>query len=242
MIDKSSTTPLYLQLVEIILEQIKSGTYNEGEKIPSERELSETFSISRATVRQALSELEKQKDIYKIHGKGNFVSTHKINQDLNGFYSFSDEMIKLGKIPGNKILNLILKEAGNIIATKLNIHPNDKIFILNRVRLADNEALMYETTYLPQWRFEEISENDIELNGLYNLMKNKYNVSISYAEESFSPCILNENDSLFLNAVPGDCGMILERYTFEKNSVIEYTKSIVKGNSFKYKVRLNNFI
>ena len=40
MIDKSSTTPLYLQLVEIILEQITSGTYNEGEKIHSERELS----------------------------------------------------------------------------------------------------------------------------------------------------------------------------------------------------------
>lgn len=242
MIDKSSAIPLYLQLVDIILEQIKSGTYNEGEKIPSERELSETFNISRATVRQALSELEKQKDIYKIHGKGNFVSSHKINQDLNGFYSFSNEMIKLGKIPGNKILNLILKEAGSVIATKLNIHPNEKIFILNRVRLADNEALMYETTYLPQWRFEEISESDIELNGLYNLMKNKYGVSISYAEESFSPCILNENDSLFLNAVPGDCGMILERYTFEKSNVIEYTKSIVKGNSFKYKVRLNNFI
>lgn len=241
MIDKSSTTPLYLQLVNIILEQIKNGTYNEGAKIPSERELSETFNISRATVRQALSELEKQKDIYKIHGKGNFVSTNKINQELNGFYSFSDEMIKIGKIPGNKILNLILKEAGNIIADKLNIKPNEKIFILNRVRLADGEALMYETTYLPHWRFKELYEKDIEENGLYNLMKNKYNVSISYAEESFSPCILSESDSLFLNAISGDCGMLLERYTFEKNNIIEYTKSIVKGNSFKYKVRLNNF-
>ena len=59
MIDKSSTIPLYLQLVEIILEQIKTGLYTEGEKIPSERELSEIFNISRATVRQALSELEK---------------------------------------------------------------------------------------------------------------------------------------------------------------------------------------
>lgn len=242
MIDKSSNTPLYLQLVEIILSQIKSGTYNEGDKIPSERELSETFNISRATVRQALSELEKQKDIYKIHGKGNFVSTHKINQELNGFYSFSDEMIKLGKIPGNKILNLILKEAGNIIADKLNILPQDKIFVLNRVRLADNEALMYEVTYLPYWRFKELKENDIEINGLYNLMKTKYNVSISYAEETFSPCVLSESDSLFLNATSGDCGMLLERYTFEQNKIIEYTKSIVKGNSFKYKVRLNNFL
>ncbi|WP_418964984.1 GntR family transcriptional regulator [Cetobacterium sp.] len=240
MIDKSSTTPLYLQLVDIILEQIKSGTYHEGDKIPSERELSETFSISRATVRQALSELEKQNDIYKIHGKGNFVSNSKIDQELNGFYSFSDEMIKIGKVPGNKILNLILKEAGNVIATKLNIKPTDKIFVLNRVRLADGEALMYETTYLPHWRFKELHEKEIELNGLYNLIKTKYNVSISYAEETFSPCILNENDSLFLNAISGDCGMILERCTFEKNNIIEYTKSIVKGNSFKYKVRLNN--
>lgn len=240
MITKSSTTPLYLQLVDEILEQIKSGTYKEGDKIPSERELSETFNISRATVRQALSELEKQKDIYKIHGKGNFVSTNKINQDLNGFYSFSDEMIKIGKIPGNKILNFILKEAGNVISKKLNIEPSDKIFILNRVRLADGEALMYETTYLPYWRFKGLKEIDIEMNGLYNLIKTKYEVSISYAEETFSPCILNENDSLFLNAISGDCGMILERYTFEKNNIIEYTKSIVKGNSFNYKVRLNN--
>lgn len=236
---KDMDTPLYLQLVNIITSKIEEGLLNEGDKIPAERELTEKYNISRSTVRQALFELEKQGLICKIHGKGNFVSKKVINQELDRFYSFSDEMIKQGKIPGNKVLHLNLKIAGEKIASKLKINENDKIFVLTRIRLADNEALMYETTYLPYKRFKNLNEKDIEKNGLYNTLRSKYSTEFSYAEETFYPCILKEEDSKFLNAIPGEIGIIIERLTYENSKIIEYTYSIVKGDKFKYKVTLN---
>lgn len=238
-IDKDSNVPLYLQLVNIIKGNISKQILKEGDKIPAERELTEKYTISRSTVRQALSELEKQGLICKIHGKGNFVSKKTINQDLSRFYSFSNEMVKQGKIPGNKILYLLSKNAGDQIANKLKINKNDKIFVLTRIRLADNEALMYETSYLPYKRFKNLSEEDIENKGLYNTLKDKFSATFSYAEETFYPCILNQEDSKFLNAVPGELGIIIERTTYEGNQIIEYTYSTVKGDKFKYKVTLN---
>lgn len=237
---KEINSPLYLQLMELILKKINLGELKEGDKIPPERILSETYKISRATVRQALAELEKNGQIYKLQGKGNFVAKQVIKQELIGFYSFSDEMVKQGKIPGNKILHFILKEAGEFIGTKMNIEPTEKIFVLTRIRLANSEALMYETTYLPYKRFKELEEKDIEQFGLYNTMKNKFGAIFSRAEETFYPCILKEEDSKFLNATSGDCGIIVERFTYENNKIIEFTHSIVRGDKFKYKVILNN--
>lgn len=238
-INKDNNVPLYLQLVNIIKGDISKQILKEGDKIPAERELTEKYNISRSTVRQALSELEKQGLVYKIHGKGNFVSRKIINQDLSRFYSFSDEMVRQGKVPGNKILYLLSKNAGEQIANKLKINKNDKIFVLTRIRLANNEALMYETTYLPYKRFKDLNEEDIESKGLYSTLKDKFSANFSYAEEIFYPCILNEEDSKFLNAIPGELGIIIERITYEGNHIIEYTYSTVKGDKFKYKVTLN---
>lgn len=97
---------------------------------------------------------------------------------------------------------------------------------------------MYETTYLPYNRFKTLTEKDINLNGLYNTLIKIYDAKFSYAEETFYPSILNEEDSKFLNAVPGELGIIIERITYEDNNIVEYTHSIAKGDKFKYKITL----
>lgn len=238
-IKKESGAPLYLQLIEILNDRIESEEIRSGEKIPSERELSEIYSISRATVRQALSELQRQGIIYKIQGKGNFVSQKRINQELNGFYSFGDEVQKQGKKPGNRVLSLVLKESGQAVGKKMGISNEEKVLVLSRIRLADGEAMMNEITYLPFERFIGLEESDLEEDGLYQIMKKKYGVKFSYAEESFYPCILNDVEADILNVPSGSPGIVLERYTYEGNKLIEYTKSIVRGDKFKYKVKLD---
>ena len=51
--------PLYHQLYDIIVEKIEDETYKENDKLPSEREFCDKYDISRATVRRAMVELEK---------------------------------------------------------------------------------------------------------------------------------------------------------------------------------------
>ncbi len=81
-IDKSIPIPLYFQLKTLIMDEIKNGTYKVGNPIPTEKELSETFQISRTTVQQAITELVQEGWLYRIKSKGTFVSQPKISQDF----------------------------------------------------------------------------------------------------------------------------------------------------------------
>ena len=70
-IDKSVPIPLYFQLKELILAEIKEGHYKSGDLIPTEKEISDAFQISRTTVRQAITELVQEGRLYRVKSKGN---------------------------------------------------------------------------------------------------------------------------------------------------------------------------
>ena len=103
--------PLYCQLAEIIINEIESKGLKENDRLPAEREYSEKYKLSRATVRQAIDYLEKKGYIYKIQGSGTFVSSRRLKQKLLKFYSFTEEMKKQGKVPKSKILSFKIIEA-----------------------------------------------------------------------------------------------------------------------------------
>ncbi|WP_041580958.1 FadR/GntR family transcriptional regulator [Bacillus sp. 1NLA3E] len=73
-----SSKKLYLQIYNQILSQIQSGSFNIGDKLPTERELCEQFGVSRAPIRQALSALELNGLIYSRQGEGVFVKNTQI--------------------------------------------------------------------------------------------------------------------------------------------------------------------
>lgn len=73
MLDEHDKRPLYMQLVDMLQKQIEEELAL-GDKLPTEKELCEEYSLSRTTVRQAMSELERRGSIYRVQGKGSFVS------------------------------------------------------------------------------------------------------------------------------------------------------------------------
>ena len=77
-LDRSVPIPLYYQLKELILSEIKSGAYRSGDVIPTEKEISAMYELSRTTVRQAVSELVQDGWLYRVKSKGTFVGHPKI--------------------------------------------------------------------------------------------------------------------------------------------------------------------
>jgi DNA-binding transcriptional regulator YhcF (GntR family) len=65
--------PLYIQVKEAVLAEIKSGVWKAGDKLPTERELSEKLRVSRNTVSQAYQELEAEGVLSSVQGRGTFV-------------------------------------------------------------------------------------------------------------------------------------------------------------------------
>lgn len=239
-IDKMSEVPLYHQLYEIIVRDIKSGIYEENEKLSSEREFCAEYKISRSTVRQTMSELEKDGYIYKEHGRGIFVSFEPFKQKLFDFYSFTEEMEAIGKIPSSQVLDFEIIKADKKIASKLKVNPKEQLYKFTRLRLADNEPIMLETTYLPFSFFPKLTKEMLAEQPMYDIFRNKYKVNFSKATEHFKSVTVRENEAKILNVSQKIPGMLVERYTYEKEDIIEYTISIARGDKFEYKVTLEN--
>ncbi|MEK3888623.1 GntR family transcriptional regulator [Bacillus sp. FSL K6-3431] len=239
MIEKDSRLPLYYQLMDIILEKIESGELKEHDKLPSERELCEVYNVSRTTVRQTMQELEKERLIYKQHGKGTFVSPKVIEQSLVKFYSFTEEMSKINKIPSSKVLAFEVINAGSSTAKKMGLTETDLLYKITRLRYADDEPMMYETSYAPISRFPNLKEEDLEKIPMYNLFRDKYHVMITKANERFKAVPTTESEANQLNIQKGEPSLFIERITYEHDSVIEYTVTIARGDKFTYSVELN---
>lgn len=235
---KDSRIPIYYQLMDIIIDQIASGELAAYDQLPSERELCVLYDVSRATVRQTIQELSKAGYIFKKHGKGTFVSPEKLNQDLLKFYSFTEEMKKLGRTPTSKVIDFQVVSADEDIAEKLRVKKDSKVYKFIRLRLADNEPMMLETTYLPFYRFDGLSRKELEANAMYDIFTKKYNAIFTKAEESFQPVSTKASEARYLNISKGMPSMMIERYTYEKDDIIEYTIGIARGDRFKYRVVL----
>ena len=238
-LDKTNRMPLYFQLMDVIIDSIERGNYKADDQLPSERELCDTYEISRSTVRQAIQELEKEGYIYRIQGKGTFISPEKFKQSLFDFYSFTEEMKKLGKTPKSKVLDFEIIEADGKISEKTDVSIGEKVYVFTRLRLADNEPMMVETSYVPYKKFPNITRQQLEEEALYDIFNNTYHVNITSAEEIFQSVLTNESEALILEYKDRMPSMMIERITYSNSAIIEYTKSIARGDRFKYSVILN---
>ena len=240
MLQKNDRLPLYYQLMDIIVGQMDSGELKEHDRLPSERELCELYDVSRTTVRQTMQELEKSKLIYKIHGKGTFVSSRVIDQSLVSFYSFTDEMKKLGKDPTSQILAFNTIQADAHIAGQMRIEENEMIYQLIRLRLADGEPMMFETSYLPTERFPQLKKQDVTEVPLYQLFNEKYQVTISKAKERFKAIKTEKEVADKLHISKDEPSLFIERLTYEQENIVEYTVTIARGDKFTYSVQLQS--
>ena len=238
-LDPNSRVPLYYQLMDALIE-IMERELKADEKLPPERELCKRYGVSRATVRRAIRELEKEGYIYKKHGKGTFVAPEKYKQDLLQFYSFTEEMKKLNKIPSTKVIEFKITNCNEDIAQKMECDVGTEIYEVTRLRLADEIPMMLETSYLPYNSFPGITEKDLEEKAMYDIFKEQFNVVFAKAVESFRSTLISEEAADFLKVDLGSPGMNLERITYSEKGIVEYTVSIVRGDKFEFRVELTS--
>ena len=242
MLDKQNNTPLYIQLYNIFKELIESGNLQSGFKLPSENELSEQYEVSRSTVRQTLSELEKYGYIYKERGKGSFVSVRPFSQNLSNLYNFSDEIKKYGKIPKYKLISLDIIIPKKNISETMNLNSEDTVYKIEIIRKIEDEPVLFETTYLPTKRFKNFETIDLNKKALYDILRYDYNVNFSNAKQTFYPVLASNIVKKYLDAnikEPLAC-MNVERISYENENIVEYTIALVKGEKFRYSIDLKN--
>lgn len=238
MSDKQETS-LYIVVKNQIVEDIVSGKYEVGDKLPTEMELCEQYNVSRTTVRIALQQLALEGRINKVQGKGTFVTKPKIKQSLTSAgKGFASQLMEQGYKPKTEIIDLRVVPADYTLAQHLQIDENDPVNQLIRVRYANEEPLQYEISYIP-WKIAPGLINDEEdcKSSLFQLLKSKYNVIIHKTVEAIEPVLATEEASRYIGVQTGAPIFSLETVTYNQELIpIEYSHALFRGDLSKFTI------
>lgn len=238
---KNGKLPLYYALSSILEEKILSGDYPLNTKLPSERELSEMYEVSRITVRAAVEELVRNGLVEKKHGKGAFVSSNTINQGLVGIYSFTDEMQKKGLASNTKVLRRIIEMPSPKIQKVLELSPDSQVIYLERVRLNKDEVpFIIEGSYFPYEEYKFLLEDKAESSSLYGILENhgKY---FDSAVEKYKICELNSYEKKIFGLEDTSrpyFGMLIRRTVSINGKPEGYSTVVTNGDIYEFTVHL----
>lgn len=235
--EERSGTILYSLVKQKIIQLIHDRKYKAGDQLPTESELCDMFQVSRTTIRLALQQLVLEGRIEKVQGRGTFVSKPKIKQSLSSpLKSFREQMIEQGLIPHSKVLELLVIPATEHLAGVLNVHVNDPINKIVRIRYAENEPLQFETSFIPWNHAPGITIQECE-GSLFQLLREKYNINIYRTEENVEPILIDEAISIHLQVPEGAPAFYVETMTYnDQNNPIEFSYATFRGDRSKFLV------
>lgn len=247
-LDKDNPIPLYYQLQNLLIEDMKNNNLKENDMLPNEIELSNMLGISRPTVRQALNNLVSKGYLLRIKGKGTFVTKPKITQEYTQFIeSYNQEMKKKGFIPKTKVLEKRVINADEVIAEKLKIRLNAKVTKLKRLRYAShmkkdeiiydiNKPVVLTTVYSPYDLFPDLINYDYEVFSLYEVLE-KNGLAVKRAIREIEAKNVDDDLAGILEIDEGAAVHIINSTGFLENGIpIEYTTSIYPGERNKFVV------
>ena len=148
--------PKYEQIKQNLLSEIKNHSFVPGDKFYSEADIKRKFSVSSITAVKALNELTAAGYLYRIQGKGTFVSKSKVSQNVK----FSD--IELHSPDSEKIQVLSIEEDNNpAILTELKLPAGSSYYKIKRVRSFGDIPFLVHMTHLPKQLVKEPLAKDL---------------------------------------------------------------------------------
>jgi GntR family transcriptional regulator len=155
-----------------------------GQKIPSERVLSERFGVARMTLRHAIETYILEGKLERRPGSGTYISNQCYSLSAR-CRSFSSEMKSRGLEPGNKLLTAKIISADKVNSSKLRIPLNSKILKFSRLRFGNDIPMAYQTTSIPVSYIGIIEDPELE-GSLEDLLQNRFSITIVTSQTEIS--------------------------------------------------------
>jgi GntR family transcriptional regulator, N-acetylglucosamine utilization regulator len=227
--------PLHHQVYLDLKSALDAGEWQPGDRLPPERELAARYGCSLITVRRALDELSRERRLTRARGRGTHVSAPPIDRNLQGSLSFAEEMLRLGKDPGTRLISARPESATETVAAALRIEPGSPTVYLERLRLAAGVPMLLEMVHLPAERFPGLLQADFEHASLYDLLATKYRTPVARARETLEPVLVPTREARLLEVRPRSLALLVEGLAFSIDGVpIEYGRTYVRGDLSRY--------
>jgi len=149
-IGRRDRRPLPTQVHDRLRDQIKSGAFAPGSRLPTEEELTALFGVSRVTVREALRMLQRDRIIESVHGRGHFVLgvPQMIEKPVSELQSVTELMRGQGYEVRTEVLEVRREPAGEHAAA-LQLAGDDEVVRLERLWRSPDDAVIYSVDVFP---------------------------------------------------------------------------------------------
>ena len=228
--------PSYYRLENHLRESIRSGTLRPGDPIPPESQLCQQFSVSRTTVRQALSRLVFEGLITRHRGRGSFVAEPRLEHSKM-FLSFEEEMRARGATTGIKLLDMRTEPAVDKIADNLRLAVGAPVVVLERLRFVDGQVVGYEIRYLPKRIGDALTPDEIHNQPLVPAVRRILGKPRTKLVLRVTASTTRKHEAKLLETKVGTPVLVREHiWHYEPEGPLQYGKSIFRGDRYQMSV------
>lgn len=213
------TKPQYLQIKDALITQIQAGGLAANDKLPSERLLGELYGTTRVTIREALVQLEANGLIYREDRRGWFVTPPRFRLNPRHTSNFHQIVRDQGGEPRTELLEKSRIAVPPALLPRLSLKPFDSVFLLKRLRFANDRAICYCENYCLPERVPGLL--DLDLNGsLTEIYQSHYGLHYARMQVIFYPTALPDEVARQLRATAGLPALRLERLNFDQHGQV----------------------
>lgn len=151
-------TPVWRSIYDTLRSEIVNGSFNAGDKLPTEKEYSTRFDVNRHTVRRALAELSQAGIISVRRGSGAYVSEGVLDYKIGSRTRFSQNISDLGRTPTQYILRNEIVPAEEKVAERLGLKPGRPVVAIESIGEADETPVVLSESYFPAERFPDFAD------------------------------------------------------------------------------------
>ncbi len=235
----SQSLPLHHRIRQALAQQIKDGKLAPGQQLPTELELMARYQVSRTTVRQALDALARDGLIVRKRGKGTFVGRPYLPTPLTRLTSFYEDMVALGLKPSTRLLSLRQVKAAREVAEKLSVEPQSLLTMVECLRLASDEPILYTVTYLPDEIGSKLDPKQVETTAIYTILEDFLDVPLFEGEYVIGAAKAGKVVSKALGIPVGAPVLLVERTTFSQDlRPVAFDLRYQRADCIRYSLRL----
>jgi GntR family transcriptional regulator len=236
--------PLYVQLEQIIKSDITMGELSPGQKIPTEKEFADTYSVSIITARQAILNLVDQGLLIRKQGIGTFVTETPANVKNIMTLSIKGDLHEI--IPeGLASQQVRVVDSGRIktpllVSKALNMDPAEEVYRIRRTRSDQGVVISYVKNYLAPAIGEKISEEDLLSYPMMYILRHKLGMPLKNGTQYIQAIAADYDIASALSANIASPILYMETTIFKADAkAVEFVQSFFRSDHFKYTIRLD---
>ena len=231
-----SRIPYYVQIKDYLLSLMKNAA--QDTLIPGETFLADKFGVSRGTAKQAINDLVHEGRLYRVQGKGTFVTPIRIPRSFERLPTFTEDIRKMWFRSHSKVMRFGKIRATEKLQNILNLNSKTPLIRFRRLVELEDEPIVLVTSYLSPLVFPDLTQNDID-KSLYSALQKKYGKVPVKARDTYS--IVNPSREIAeVLRIPEYCSIFYsERISYlEDMTPVEFVESYIRSDRYKLNISI----